>query len=58
MGQCNADFSAEQLKRGLQGIVMGLLTRSLGWTATQVEAFLVNLRKELDDKSYHVLDYA
>jgi SAM-dependent methyltransferase len=48
----------EQLKHGLHGIVMGLLTRSLGWTSKQVEDFLVKLRKELDDRSYHVLDYA
>jgi len=48
----------EQLKQGLQGIVMGLFTRSLGWSSQQVEIFLVDLRKELDDKNYHLLDHA
>lgn len=48
----------EQLKQGLQGIVMGLFTRSLGWTPSEVEVFLVELRKELDDKSYQLLDHA
>ncbi|KAE8441209.1 hypothetical protein EG329_005609 [Mollisiaceae sp. DMI_Dod_QoI] len=48
----------EQLKQGLQGIVMGLFTRSLGWTPNEVEVFLVELRKQLDDKSYQLLDYA
>lgn len=42
---------------GLQGIAMGLLTRSLGWSAAEVEVFLVGLRKELNDKSLHVLDH-
>lgn len=36
---------------------MGLLTRSLGWSAAEVEVFLVGLRKELNDKSLHVLDH-
>lgn len=48
----------EQLKQGLQGIVMGLFTRSLGWTPSEVEVFLVELRKPLDDKSYQLLDHA
>ncbi|MCJ1250308.1 hypothetical protein MMC30_007534 [Trapelia coarctata] len=47
----------EQLKMGLQGIAMGLLTRSLGWSAEEVEVFLVGLRKELNDKSLHILDH-
>lgn len=42
---------------GLQGIAMGLLTRSLGWSAAEVEVFLVGLRKELNDKSLHILDH-
>ena len=54
----NADAIAEQLKQGLQGIVMGLFTRSLGWTPAEVEVFLVELRKQLDDKSYQLLDHA
>ncbi len=36
---------------------MAPLTRSLNWTATEVEIFLVSLRKELDDMSYQVLDH-
>ena len=43
---------------GLQGIAMGLFTRILGWTAAEVEVFLVGLRKELKDKSIHILDHA
>lgn len=37
---------------------MGLFTRSLGWSPAAVEVFLVELRKQLDDKSYHLLDHA
>jgi hypothetical protein len=58
MVRCNTDGSTEQLKQGLQGIVMAPFTRILGWTSTQVEVFLVNLRKELDDMSYQLLDHA
>jgi hypothetical protein len=54
----NTDDVAEQLKQGLQGIVMGLFTRSLGWSPTEVEIFLVELRKQLDDKNYQLLDHA
>jgi hypothetical protein len=54
----NTDSVAEQLKQGLQGIVMGLFTRSLGWTPTEVEIFLVELRKQLDDRNYQLLDHA
>ncbi|KAH9211064.1 TAM domain methyltransferase, partial [Leptodontidium sp. 2 PMI_412] len=35
----------EQLKQGLQGIAAGLFTRSLGWTPTEVEVFLVGIRR-------------
>ncbi|MCJ1477623.1 hypothetical protein MMC13_006296 [Lambiella insularis] len=47
----------EQLMMGLQGIAMALLTRVLGWSADEVEVFLIGLRKELKDKSLHVLDH-
>jgi hypothetical protein len=50
------DF-AEQLKQGLQGIVMKLFARVYNWTPEQIELFLVTLRKELDDKNYHMLDH-
>ncbi|KAH8587039.1 S-adenosyl-L-methionine-dependent methyltransferase [Bisporella sp. PMI_857] len=51
-------LASRSLKQGLQGIVMGLFTRSLGWTPSEVEVFLVELRKQLDDKSYQLLDHA
>ncbi|MCJ1413149.1 hypothetical protein MMC19_007253 [Ptychographa xylographoides] len=47
----------EQLLMGLQGIAMGLFTRQFGWTAEQVEVFLVGLRRELKDKHIHVIDH-
>ena len=43
---------------GLQGIAMALFTRNMGWTPDEVEVFLVGLRKELNDKSTHILDHA
>ena len=44
----NADFS-----EGLQGFSMAFLTRVLGWTQQEVELFLVEIRKDLRDKSKH-----
>ncbi|MCJ1383846.1 hypothetical protein MMC17_006960 [Xylographa soralifera] len=47
----------EQLFMGLQGIAMGLFTRMHGWTSEEVEVFLVGLRRELRDKSIHMIDH-
>ena len=44
----NADFS-----EGVQGFSMAFLTRVLGWTQQEVEVFLVDVRKDLRDKSKH-----
>ncbi|KAI9796416.1 MAG: hypothetical protein M1833_006188 [Piccolia ochrophora] len=51
-------FHKEQLKQGLQGIVMGLFTRSLGWTQAEVEVFLIKLREEINSRDIHVTDHA
>lgn len=53
-----ANTPSEQLKQGLHGIVMALFTRSLGWRPEEVEVFLVELRKQLNDKNHHLLDHA
>ena len=42
---------------GLQGIAMALFTRMHGWSSEEVEVFLVGLRRELRDKSIHILDH-
>lgn len=44
----NADLS-----EGLQGFSMAFLTRVLGWTQQEVEGFLIDVRKDLCDKSKH-----
>ncbi|KAK2015060.1 methyltransferase domain-containing protein [Colletotrichum eremochloae] len=38
---------------GLHGITVGPLTRGLGWTAEEVEVFLVDVRKDLLKTSIH-----
>lgn len=48
----------EQFKQGLEGIAMGMLTRGMGWSAEEVQVFLVAIRAELNDKNFHILDHA
>ncbi|RPA93336.1 S-adenosyl-L-methionine-dependent methyltransferase [Choiromyces venosus 120613-1] len=38
---------------GLQALTMALFTRALGWTPAQVEAFLVDVRRDIKDKNVH-----
>lgn len=37
---------------------MRMFTKAFGWTAAEVEVFLVDLRKELTDGNYHLMDHA
>lgn len=47
----------EQLMEGLQGITMHTLAKGLGWSPPEVELFLVDLRKEITDLSFKLLDH-
>lgn len=38
---------------GLQGISMKPLTKGLGWTAEEIEVFLIDVRKSLMDRTIH-----
>lgn len=46
-------MSEENWHAGLSGFSMGLLSRVLNWTKTEIEVFLVNVRKSLSDKRVH-----
>lgn len=50
-------YAQAVLYDGLQAITMRPLTRGLGWTATEVELFLVEVRKDLLDSSNHSYTY-
>lgn len=39
--------------QGLQGFTIGLFTRILGWSLEKTEAFLLEVRKDLEDKEIH-----
>jgi hypothetical protein len=39
--------------QGLHGLTMAPLTRGLGWSMEEVEAFLVNVRKDVKDRRVH-----
>jgi hypothetical protein len=39
---------------GIHGMTISLFTRVLGWSAEQVEVFLVDVRKDLRDPNIHV----
>jgi hypothetical protein len=41
------------LNAGLQAMSMMLFTAALGWSAIEVETFLVDVRKDLKNRSYH-----
>ncbi|KAH6876405.1 S-adenosyl-L-methionine-dependent methyltransferase [Thelonectria olida] len=38
---------------GLSGLSMALFTRALGWSQEEVEVFLVNVRRDMNNKSIH-----
>lgn len=38
---------------GLSGISLALFTRALGWEREAVEVFLVDVRKDIKDRSKH-----
>lgn len=46
-------WRCEMLTSGLSGVSMAVFTRSLGWSPTELEVFLVNVRKELRDTNIH-----
>ncbi|RDL31152.1 S-adenosyl-L-methionine-dependent methyltransferase [Venustampulla echinocandica] len=46
-------WNCENLTQGLSGLSMALLTRVHNWSMEEVEAFLVNVRKELKDPKIH-----
>ncbi|KEZ39585.1 hypothetical protein SAPIO_CDS9496 [Scedosporium apiospermum] len=46
-------WTLENIMEGLQGISLALFTRVLGWTAEELEVFLVDVRKQFKNKSVH-----
>ncbi|KAH6636831.1 S-adenosyl-L-methionine-dependent methyltransferase [Chaetomium tenue] len=46
-------WSSENILSGIQGVSIMLFTNILGWSATEVETFLVGVRKDLKDRSIH-----
>jgi len=43
----------ENFSGGVQGLSMAIFTRGLGWSAEEVEAFLVDVRKDMKDTKIH-----
>ena len=46
-------WSFENLNGGLEGLLLGLFTRFLGWSADEVMVFCVAVRKQLRDRQIH-----
>lgn len=46
-------WNLENVEVGLQGLSMMLFTHVLGWSATEVEVFLVDVRKDLKNRKIH-----
>lgn len=46
-------WALENIGNGLSGLSMALFTRGLGWSADELEVFLVDVRKDLKDRHIH-----
>ncbi|KAK1566408.1 methyltransferase domain-containing protein [Colletotrichum navitas] len=46
-------WTYEDLGQGLSGLSLALFTRALGWSKEQLEVFLVDVRKDMKDRSIH-----
>ncbi|PNH52362.1 hypothetical protein VD0003_g4944 [Verticillium dahliae] len=46
-------WTYENLGNGASGLSMALFTRALGWTQQEVELFLVDVRRDMKDRSVH-----
>ncbi|KAJ6442297.1 methyltransferase domain-containing protein [Purpureocillium lavendulum] len=46
-------WTLENLGNGLSGLSMALFTRALGWSAEELEVFLMDVRKQMKDRSIH-----
>jgi len=46
-------WTCENMIAGVGGLSMALLTRVCGWSVEEVEAYLVNVRKEIKDTKIH-----
>ena len=46
-------WNNENLVGGLQGLSMALFTRVLNWSTQEVEAFLVDVRKDMKNTRIH-----
>jgi hypothetical protein len=46
-------WTSENILSGLQGISLMLFTNVLGWSAADVETFLVGVRKDLKNRNIH-----
>lgn len=46
-------WTYENMSGSLSGLSMALFTRGLGWTKEALEVFLVDVRKDMRDRSRH-----
>ncbi|KAK6223057.1 methyltransferase domain-containing protein [Colletotrichum tabaci] len=46
-------WTYENIGVGLSGLSLALFTRALGWSKEQLEVFLVDVRKDMKDRSIH-----
>lgn len=47
-------WEMENLLSGVEGMTMRLFQKGLGWTEDEVQLFLVSLRKDIRNTSYHI----
>jgi hypothetical protein len=46
-------WTVENLTTGLQGLSLALFTRCLGWSAEELEVFLIDVRNDMKNTRIH-----
>ena len=46
-------WTKENISTGLEAFSMALLTRILRWTKEEVDAFLTDVKQEIEDRNVH-----
>ena len=46
-------WTYENIMEGMEGFSLSLLSKELGWTKEEIDVFLIDVRRDLRDRSIH-----